>query len=365
MMINKIRLLKFIDRFLASTLIKFLPSPQPRPALAHKINHVLFIRPGGIGDAVLLLPAIIALKETYPWICVDVLAEKRNAEVFKLCPQVNCVFLYDKPGGLINVVQERYDAVVDTEQWHRLSVLVANLTRAPVLIGYATNERKKLFTHQMVYSHEDFETNSFFRLLQPLSVEMPIQVRTPCYDLPVATVRKIGALLGDFADKIFIAVFPGASVQEKRWKAEKFAELIDNLAVKGMPCVIVGGNAEVVHGDKILTGGKGISMAGKTSLVETAAIISKAAVLVSGDSGLLHIAAGLGRPTVSLFGPSNIRKWAPKGEHHIVISRNLSCSPCSKFGYTPKCPINAKCMADITVDEVVAAVEKLLHLNRG
>jgi len=75
---------------------------------------------------------------------------------------------------------------------------------------------------------------------------------------------------------------------------------------------------------------------------------------------VLHIAVGLGVPTVSLFGPGRAKKWAPQGGQHMVINRGLSCSPCTTFGTTPSCPTAARCMRDITVDEVVNAVTMLL-----
>jgi ADP-heptose:LPS heptosyltransferase len=81
---------------------------------------------------------------------------------------------------------------------------------------------------------------------------------------------------------------------------------------------------------------------------------------MSGDSGVLHIAVGLGVPTVSLFGPGRTKKWAPQGALHIVINKGLACSPCTTFGTTPPCPHDARCMRDISADEVINAVTMLL-----
>jgi ADP-heptose:LPS heptosyltransferase len=104
----------------------------------------------------------------------------------------------------------------------------------------------------------------------------------------------------------------------------------------------------------------GLNLAGRTSLAESAAIIDRSALLLSGDSGVLHIAVGLGKPTVSLFGPGRSEKWAPRGDRHIVINRHLPCSPCTTYGTTPPCPHNAQCMRDITVEEVANSVMMLL-----
>jgi ADP-heptose:LPS heptosyltransferase len=137
------------------------------------------------------------------------------------------------------------------------------------------------------------------------------------------------------------------------------------LAAFGIPVVVVGGSEDRRQGEEIVSGGKGLNLTGRTSLSETAAVIQRSVLLLSGDSGILHIAVGLDKPTVSLFGPGRARKWAPRGERHIVINKGLSCAPCTTFGTTPPCPIGAKCMGDITVDEVFNAVTVLLTATGG
>ena len=135
------------------------------------------------------------------------------------------------------------------------------------------------------------------------------------------------------------------------------------LAALGVAVVVVGGGDDKGQGEVIVACGTGLNLAGRTSLSETAAVIQKSALLLSGDSGVLHIAVGLGVPTVSLFGPGRARKWAPRGERHMVINKGLPCSPCTTFGTTPPCPIAAQCMNDITVDEVFNAVTVLLTVT--
>lgn len=142
-----IRLLKFADRTLGTALAKCLSAKVP--CHDHIPGSFLIIRPGGIGDAVLLIPAIQALKQKYPDAVISVLAEKRNASTFRLCPHIKEIFLYDKPKQLFKAIRGNFDVVVDTEQWHRLSAVVARLSGACVSIGYATNERKKLFSTQL------------------------------------------------------------------------------------------------------------------------------------------------------------------------------------------------------------------------
>lgn len=353
------RFLKFLDRYVGALAVRLIPR-SPAARKAEKVRSLLFIRPGGIGDAVLSIPALLAFRERYPDVRLTILAEKRNCAVFKLCQTVDNLFLYDSGKDLLKSVKGTYDAVVDSEQWHRLSTLVARLTRSPMLIGFATNEREKQFSFPVPYYHNAYEADNFFNLFAPLGISALGFPKQTFLIVPPHATKKAETLINDYVEKPFVAIFPGASISERRWGWEKFGEVTRRLNNCGIPVVVVGGKEDMAGGDKIMAGKCGLNLAGKTSLQETAAVIDRSALLVSGDSGILHIGVGLGKPTVSLFGPGIEKKWAPRGGKHIVITKNLPCSPCTQFGYTPKCPINAKCMADITVDDVTKAVEKLL-----
>jgi ADP-heptose:LPS heptosyltransferase len=358
----RIGFLKFVDKIFGSILVRLLPPPPMKPIPDPK--NILIIRPGGIGDAVLLVPAIRCLNRYYAGSEITVLAEKRNCAVFAMCPDVDRAFLYDRLPELVKTLCCQFDLVIDTEQWHRLSAIVARLTWAPVSIGFATNERKRLFTHPVPYSHDDYEEDSFYNLLAPLIGLGPTETGYPFLEIPEPARQKAGSLLEPIVGgKGFVTIFPGASIPERRWGTDKFRELAVRLHRKDILIVVVGGGGDEADGNRIVTGNYGLNLAGNTSLAETAAVIEKSVLLISGDSGVLHIGVGLGKPTVSLFGPGLAKKWAPRGDKHIVINKNLSCSPCTKFGYTPKCPIGARCMAEITVDEVFAAVERLLAMK--
>lgn len=335
--------------------------PHPEPASLASLKTLLLIRPGGIGDAVLLAPAIRHLKMHSPEIKITMLAEQRNAGIFPLIEGVDNVLCYDRPGEFYSVFCSRFDAVIDTEQWHRLSAVVARFITSPLKIGFDTNERHRMFTHPVPYSHNDYEAASFARLLKPLGmVPEDVDMSASFLSVPPRYSVKADALLESLHNQPFITLFPGASIMERRWGSGRFRQIAELLTRVGIKTVVVGGKEDLHQGDEIVAGGEGVNLAGQTSLAETAAVLAKSALLLSGDSGVLHIAVGLNVPTVSLFGPGRSKKWAPRGERHIVINKELSCSPCTTFGTTPPCPIAARCMKEITVDEVVNAVTMLL-----
>ncbi len=361
--ISRIELLKMIDGLLGRLIAYSLPVSRGG-VLVTEPRSLLVIRPGGIGDAVLLLPTLAALKGRFPEARITVLAERRNAAIFDLSPALDRLLLYDKPRELLTAVRGRYDLVIDSEQWHRLSAVVARLTMATTRIGYGTNERARLFTHPLSYRQDDYEALSFLRLLEPLGITPPATITVPFLVIPQETKKRAAALLAPLAGRDYLLLFPGASIPERRWGGERFEALARRLEGEGWSIVVVGGGEDVAAG-ALIAGDSGLNLAGESTLVETAAIIAGAQLLVSGDSGLLHLAVGLGIPTVSLFGPGRQEKWGPRGKGDAVINHQFTCSPCTTFGSTPECPLQARCMAEISVDELLHAALRRLREKSG
>lgn len=352
-------ILKYLDKTVGLLLSTIISRP---PLSAHNPpNSVLLLRPGGIGDAVLLAPAIAALRRKFPQAKIMVLAEKRNAGVFAMIPGIDRILRYDVLREFLVAFRLNPDVAIDTEQWHRLSAVVARQIGAATLIGYGTNERARLFHHATPYSHNDYEADSFFRLLAPLGITPPTSLDTPFLSVPSEARARAAQLLAPLSDRPFIALFAGASISERRWGAKRFRQVTAHLAEQGYGVVVVGGGDDAASGAEIITALTGLNLAGQTSLAETAAIIDRANLLISGDSGVLHLGVGLDTPTISLFGPGIAEKWAPRGPKHLVLNHHLPCSPCTKFGYTQRCPHNVECMKTITSDEVFQAAIKLLQ----
>lgn len=343
-------LLKKVDKLLGPMLAKIFSYRPEKFPLPPVVSRILIIRPGGIGDAVHLIPTIQAIKAANPSATIDILAEKRNAAVLALCSDVGQVFLYDRPTEFLTVLRRRYDVIIDTEQWHRLSALVARLIRSHYKIGFASNERHRLFTHCVDYSQDDYEMESFSHLLTPLAIPFNIDLSHPFLHVPSVAMHRAHELLAGY-DESFVTLFPGASIPERRWGVDKFRELARKLMPNGLRLVVVGGADDREAGEEIVKDG-GLNLAGSTSLIETAAILEKSTLLVSGDSGVLHLAVGLGTPTVSLFGPGIAAKWAPRGAQHRVLNLGLACSPCTRFGTTPPCSVTSRCIEEIEVEEV-------------
>ncbi len=318
------------------------------------------IRPGGIGDVMLLMPAINLLKKKYPDCSIDILAERRNGSILSLNSAIRKVLHYDNPKELLSIYCESYDAVIDTEQWHRLSAVIARLVKAKIWIGYGTNERVKLFTDPQPYSHDDYEVNSFIKLLAPL-VDSVAEPEIPFLTIAANLADKAKTLLSWFSNRPVIAIFPGSSIKERKWGHDRFHQTAKLLSEKGYGIAVVGGKGDIRAGEEIIQGlPNSINYSGKLSLPETAAVLNECSLLITGDSGIMHVGYGLGIKIVALFGPGREKKWAPRGNHCIIINKHLPCSPCTTYGYTPRCKIGAVCMKQITVEEVFSAAMQLL-----
>jgi len=363
MRVNKIKLLKLIDKIIGKTLVLSLPEKAKSDYLTlssllnkpDSIKAILLIRPGGIGDAVLLTPSIKILKSKFPNSQIHILCEKRNSGIFSLTKEVNEVYHYDKDFEILKCLKNKYDIVIDTEQWHRLSAVIGYLTRSPIRIGFDTNERKKLFTDRIPYSHEEYEVYSFFHLIEPLIGEKITNFEEPFIDISEEDCLS----LNGNNDKI--AIFPGATITERRWGATKYGEVAKRLSKKGFKILILGSKNDTKDANKICEYSDNIfNMAGKTTLQQVACILKKCKLLISGDTGLLHLAYAVGTPTVSIFGSGIEKKWAPRGDKHVVLNKHLDCSPCTRFGYTPKCKNGVLCLSLITVEDVMRAVDKIL-----
>ncbi|GBD98130.1 ADP-heptose--LPS heptosyltransferase 2 [bacterium BMS3Abin07] len=159
-----------------------------------------------------------------------------------------------------------------------------------------------------------------------------------------------------------IAIFPGASVNERKWGGNNYGLVAGRLHKQGYECIVLGSAGDKDDAGNIrIREPDAVDLTGRTALDEVAYILKKVRLLITADSGLMHIACAVGTPTVSLFGSGIEKKWAPRGEKHVVINKHLACSPCTRFGYTPRCKRGVECLSSISVEEVYEATSRLLE----
>jgi len=230
------------------------------------------------------------------------------------------------------------------------SGLIAAATGAPVRIGFAeAREGSPIFyTHKITGGKDVHAVDRYLKVAEALGCNIG-EVKFP---LPLVrepeNVMKLKDKLGDY-----VVLVPGARWQTKKWPAEQFAALALKLPLKS---VILGsaadrGTAKAIENQ---TKGKATSLAGETNIVELIWIIRSAKLVITNDSGPMHIAAACGIPVVAIFGPTNPIRTGPYGNRNIVVCSSLGCAPC----YRRKCR-SIKCMNDMTAEMVFREIGNL------
>jgi lipopolysaccharide heptosyltransferase II len=365
----QVELLKAVDAVLGrglAGLLSLWPAGRPPRAEAPP-SRLLVIRPGGIGDAVLFVPMLRALREAWPEAELHLLVERRNRGILQGTGLADRIHLYDRPGQLLGVLRESFDLVIDTEQFHYLAAVVGRLTGAPRRIGFATNGRRRLLTETVDYDESVYEVHSFLDLAAAATGSRPSwDPDAPFYPVCEEARERARQRLAPLEGRRLVAIHPGASIPERRWPPERYAELALMLARDDIGIVVLGGPADGPAAgviEKVLRDRPSINLATRCSLAEAAAVVEQVDVYVSADSGVLHLAYGVGTPTVHLFGPGVLSKWGPQGRRFVTIRTDAPCSPCTRFGYTPPCNQGMICMQRITAAEVARAVRAQLGVD--
>lgn len=361
----KASLLKFTDAFAGPALCWALSRAQTgaeHRRVQDLEGPVLVIRPGGIGDAIILLPMLKALQDALPGRRIDILCESRNRDIFRLAMPDAAITAYDKTPfhALLSLRRAKYGTVIDTEQFHNFSGVMTALTRAPLRVGFKINtNRRGLYTHLVGYDLDGPEDVQFGRLL------------SAAFGTVMTLPPRIGILasakLPELPEGLEVAgpillIHAGGSIESKRVPTQTLAGVCHTAAVEfNLKPVIIGNEGDQAYAEAILreAGKEAINLCGRLSLGETAALCKTAAALVGPDSGIAHLAVALGTPAVVLFGPSDPAKWGPPEGGGKAIRNPLPCSPCSIFGYTKPCRLY-ECIDGITTSQTLEALRGTL-----
>ncbi len=332
-------------------------------------KRILIIRPGGMGDMILLIPVLKYLAGRFPAAQMDIVCEKRNIDILRLAGFENNAVAYD--AGMLRVFSmlrsRKYDVAIDTEQFHNSSAIITFLSRAALRIGFKINpHRNLLYTHLVNYNLDGYEGTQFARLLTPLGIDDFSYNLEGCLSVGETSMTHGLKEKLDNLTKTgkLVTIHPGSTSIYKQWDIRKFSKLVHRLTTdRALQILLIGGNNDIQQANEILkeTGnsGKIISLTGQLTLQETAEIIHKSRFFISGDSGLAHLAIAVGTPTIVIFGPTDPEKWGLRNSRHKIVRKPLACSPCFIFGYHKLCH-SIDCMANISPEEVFAACDALL-----
>ncbi|MBI4398439.1 MAG: lipopolysaccharide heptosyltransferase II [Candidatus Omnitrophica bacterium] len=338
-----------------------------------RITKILITRTDRIGDVVLSTPVLEAMRTRFPFAHIALMVSPVTRALVEGNPNLDQVLVYDKSGKekswmgtwkfARRLRQEEFDIAIHLHPSNRVH-WVSFLARISIRLGYRY-KNYRLLTHVIPHKkHEGLkhEARYNFDLLKVLGIAVPEELRThvPLSERAYETLAQIKNELG-LAQEPFIALHPGSSCPSKMWAPSRFAELADRIAEKfGIKTVWIGGEEE-----KNLSGQiskwmktKSVDFTAKLNLDQTVWLIKQSRLLISNDSGPVHIAGAVGTPVISIFGRKQPglgpKRWGPLGRDSAVIHKDVGCTTCAAH----ECAYSFLCLDAISVEEVFQSVEQ-------
>jgi heptosyltransferase II len=329
----------------------------------YEVGRVVVRAPTWVGDAVMSVPALRALRQLLPGSHITVAAVEGTADIFSEADFIDAI-LINESGFLPSTRQLRrgkFDLALLFQNAFA-AALTAFAARVPLRIGYETDRRGFLLTAAIpvpTWKNEKHESFYYLNLVSELQrrVERSAAVIDETRsDLAVSEQRRAAAqkLLsesGATVGKPLAILCPGSvNSRAKRWPAERYAELSDRLTEAGMTVVLIGSQSEMEVSAEVSARSERspLVLTGKTSVAQVVGLISLADVLITNDTGPAHIGAAIGAPTLVIFGPTNPLTTYPLSSAAEIIHEPPDCAPCM----LRDCPIDHRCMTAISVERV-------------
>jgi heptosyltransferase-2 len=326
-------------------------------------QNILIIKPGAVGDLLQMTPVIRALKGYSPGSSISLLVgSETTAALFKNDRRIAEIIIYERDGRHRSLSSRfslwqylhanRYDLVLNYQRSNLKTWFLASAAFPCRVLVYHRTENRAV--HAVV---------NYLETLTPLGLTTSgLDLQLFLDDEARAYARNLFSSHG-LDGKTVIAMNPGATHAVNRWPTIRFAELADLLTEQLHGCLlIIGGPDDVPLADEIIarSRAKPISLAGKTSLLQLGAVLERCNVLVSGDTGPLHLATAVGTKVIGLFGAADPGRTGPVGKgHHVIQAGTVSCVPCRSRSCSNKNYL--ECMESIHARDVADSVAGMLR----
>ncbi len=354
------------------------PSPiTQHPSSGLRIpRRILVVRLDRIGDVVLSTPVLQALRHQYPHAFIAMMVRPPSQEILAGHPHLNEVIVYEKEGahrslwGTMRFAhalrRHAFDTAIILHPSNR-SHWIPWLAGIPVRIGY---DRKSswLLTHRSPHQKHEGSQHEAAYTLDMLSIFgiRVAEVPRPLITITPRAEQRIDALVtqhGIAATDCVVAIHPSASCISKRWMPERFAQVADRLMTEQETRIfLIAGAEDAAIAQQVAQTmhQPAINVAGQLNLSELAALLRRCRLLISNDSGPVHIAAAVGTPVVDIFGRNqrglSPGRWGPLGEGHVILHKEVGCVTCLAH----HCDIEFLCLTSLSVEEVYQAASGVL-----
>ncbi len=330
--------------------------------MTDQLSKVLIVRLGSLGDIIHAIPAAAALRARYPRARIDWLVDPRYAPILQLVEGLDAAIPLDPRVGvrtllrtIAGVRRTNYDVAVDLQGLLKSAVL-ARAAGARRVVGLPREHLREplsrvFYTDTPDPGRDPHVIRKNLLLMQALGVE-DLRITFP---LAIPRTVTADAVVTRFGPAGFVLINPGAAWPNKRWPPQRFGALAVEIRARlGVRTLVLWGPGEEEIASSVVSAARGSAeLAPRTSIVDVFAIASRARLVISGDTGPLHIAAAVGTPVVALFGPTFTERNGPWSTADVAISRAWRCS----CHYERKCRFLQPCIEDISIDEVIAATE--------
>jgi len=372
--------IKFLDKYFGSLSCLFLSINKLfRHKKIQNYNKILIIQLWGIGETILILPAIKALRDKYKKSNIDILVTSRNKEIFYNNKDINNVKVLKLNPISIKLFilknYKKYDLVIDMEEYLNTSAIIAFYT-GKKRIGYSHGIRSNLYTETVDYNDKQHTVYTFLDLLKPLGIKKTVE-KLPQLNYSLNDKKNIDNLLKKYNinKKMLIGLGIGAaeSAKSRMWPMERFAELSDYLIKKYNAKIILIGNREEKNftdqlQNLIKNKNNSFNVAGKINVREMFYLISLCKLFIGNDSGPMHVAAAQGVKTIGLFGCNLPVRFAPFGKNNYFLYKKNNQNACINVhkGEIGECKfgIENACVKKIQVKDVVQIVDKIVKKRK-
>ena len=335
-----------------------------------KFNKILIIRLSSIGDIVLATPLIRVLRQKFQNSQIDFIVKKEFSELLRYNPHITNLIELDTSKGFKEllrlkrkILKEKYDLIVDIHNNFR-SIFLRTFSGAKVVrVNKRVFKRFLLVKFKInLYKNAIPVAERYIETIEKFSIKNDNQGLE--IFVPDEIIKAAKNKINFSSEELYIAIAPSAKHETKRWPAERFAELADKLVDKFKAKVIILGgreDKEICYKVKSMMKNEAINLCGETTLLESAGILLLCKLLVTNDSGLMHIGSAVKTKIVAIFG-STVKEFGffPYGTQSIVVEKPIPCRPCSHIGRS-KCPKgHFNCMLSIQVEDVFKACEKMI-----
>ena len=362
---------KHLDKWIGCPLLFLLGlfhRKRERKLLNEKaVLNIVLIKTAAIGDTIILSAMVDEIKQQYPKSRITLICSKNNLAMVQLLRGVDNIFTFwmERPFHSLRQLHTlgRFDLLLDFGPWPRINGVISWMIRADYKVGFKRVHTYRHYVYDQWVEHLDslHEIDNYRNILKVGGIK--ISGRRPYF-----------ATFGDNVIKerpyVVFHQYPGGAMEfQRKWAEERWVELGKCLYQKYGTCILLSGaqldQEEAEHSAQLMRrdGVAAKSIAGVYSLEQMAQILAGAVLVVSVNTGIMHLAAAVGAPLIALHGATSEKRWGPLSENAVVVKSGEPCQPCISLGFESKCT-DPVCMQNITVDMVVCTAEQMLSSTK-